>query len=194
MLTPVLGRMADNLEAVVKADEETRQKIAESLEKHFVGINVAYNSAMENFNEFSDGLKAEVQGIAQRRRWRHARFARTRRRGEVRSPRLCNTGSGTRRETGSGVKMKCDWYAATLPDTPENVVSYMENNIGGTLKKLKSGLHGYSDRWVLDNEHGNANVTILAGGNNGANPHAFAVATMLFIFVIWFVMCGQIMQ
>ena len=45
--------------------------------------------------------------------------------------------------------MKCDWYAATLPDTPENVVSYMENNIGGTLKKLKSGLHGYSDRWVL---------------------------------------------
>ena len=30
--------------------------------------------------------------------------------------------------------MKCDWYAATLPDTPENVVSYMENNIGGTLK------------------------------------------------------------
>ena len=66
MLTPVLGRMADNLEAVAKADEETRQKIAESLEKHFVGINVAYNSAMENLNEFSDGLKAEVQGIAQR--------------------------------------------------------------------------------------------------------------------------------
>ena len=32
--------------------------------------------------------------------------------------------------------MKCDWYAATLPDTPENVVSYMENNIGGTLKSL----------------------------------------------------------
>ena len=26
MLTPVLGRMADNLEAVAKADEETRQK------------------------------------------------------------------------------------------------------------------------------------------------------------------------
>ena len=26
----------------------------------------------------------------------------------------------------------------------------------------------------LDNEYGNANVTILAGGNNGANPHAFA--------------------
>lgn len=70
--------------------------------------------------------------------------------------------------------MKCDWYAATIPDTPENIVSYMENNIGGSLKKLKSGLHGYSDRWVLDNEQGNANVTILAGGNNGARPHAFA--------------------
>lgn len=27
MLAPVLGRMADNLEAVVKADEETRKKI-----------------------------------------------------------------------------------------------------------------------------------------------------------------------
>ena len=90
--------------------------------------------------------------------------------------------------------MKCDWYAATLPDTPENVVSYMENNIGGTLKKLKSGLHGYSDRWVLDNEHGNANVTILAGGNNGANPMLLLVAITLFIFVNWFGRCGRSIQ
>lgn len=70
--------------------------------------------------------------------------------------------------------MKCDWYSATIPDDPQTIISYMENNIGGTLKKLKSGLYGYSDRWVLDDDKGNANVTILAGGNNGANPNVFA--------------------
>ena len=103
MLTPVLGRMADNLEAVAKADEETRQKIAESLEKHFVGINVAYNSAMENFNEFSDGLKAEVQGIAQRGGDGGMRVSRGRVDAAKRDTPDCVTrGSGTRRETGSG--------------------------------------------------------------------------------------------
>lgn len=103
MLTPVLGRMADNLEAVVKADEETRQKIAESLEKHFVGINVAYNSAMENFNEFSDGLKAEVQGIAQRGGDGGMRVSRGRvDAAKCEAPDCVTRGSGTRRETGSG--------------------------------------------------------------------------------------------
>ena len=43
MLTPVLGRMADNLEAVAKADEETRSRIAESLEKHFFSVNNKLN-------------------------------------------------------------------------------------------------------------------------------------------------------
>ena len=66
MLTPVLGRMADNLEAVAKADEETRQKIAESLEKHFVAVNGACNIAMKNLDEFSDSLDAEVKAIERR--------------------------------------------------------------------------------------------------------------------------------
>ena len=37
MLTPVLGRMADNLEAVAKADEETRQKNRRELGKALCG-------------------------------------------------------------------------------------------------------------------------------------------------------------
>lgn len=70
--------------------------------------------------------------------------------------------------------MRCDWYAATIPDTPENVIGFLQNNIGGELKRLKTGLNGYSTRWTLDDENGNPNAIILAGGNNGANPHAFA--------------------
>lgn len=70
--------------------------------------------------------------------------------------------------------MRCDWYAATIPDTPENVIGFLQNNIGGELKRLKTGLNGYSTRWTLDDEKGNPNAIILAGGNNGANPHAFA--------------------
>lgn len=70
--------------------------------------------------------------------------------------------------------MHCDWYAATIPDNVENVIGFLQNNLGGELKRLKSGLNGYSSRWVIDDEYGNANATILAGGNNNANPHAFA--------------------
>ena len=64
MLTPVLGRMADNLEAVAKADAETRQKISESLETHFCSVSKVYDSAMDEFQKFSDGLDVEVEGMA----------------------------------------------------------------------------------------------------------------------------------
>lgn len=70
--------------------------------------------------------------------------------------------------------MRCDWYAATIPDTPQNVIGFLQNNIGGQLKRLKTGMNGYSNRWALDDENGNPNAIILAGGNNGANTHAFS--------------------
>lgn len=103
MLTPVLGRMADNLEAVAKADEETRQKIAESLEKHFVAVNVACNIAMKNLDEFSDSLDAEVKAIERRSGRDAMRVPRARSSAVTREAPDCVTrGSGTRRETGSG--------------------------------------------------------------------------------------------
>ena len=103
MLTPVLGRMADNLEAVAKADEETRQKIAESLEKHFVAVNDACNIAMQNLDEFSDILDADVKAIA-RRSGRDAMCEPRARSSAVtrEAPDCVTRGSGTRRETGSG--------------------------------------------------------------------------------------------
>ena len=61
MLTPVLGRMADNLEAVAKADEETRQKIADSLEKHFVAVNGACNIAMKTWMNFQTALMQKLR-------------------------------------------------------------------------------------------------------------------------------------
>ena len=76
MLTPVLGRMADNLEAVAKADEETRQKIAESLEKHFVAVNGACNIAMKNLMNFQTALMQKLYYRAPQRKGRDARAAR----------------------------------------------------------------------------------------------------------------------
>ena len=98
-LTPVLERMADNLEAVVKADEETRRKIANSLEKHFLAASSAYDVAMENFDDFSDSL----QEIAQRNGDGGMRVPRGRGDDSLRDTPDCVTrGSGTERETGSG--------------------------------------------------------------------------------------------
>lgn len=103
MLTPVLGRMADNLEAVARADEETRRKIAESLESHFVSANESYKSVLKDLEDFSDGLDAHVKGIAQRGGDGGMRVQRGRIDAAKRDTPDCVTrGSGTQRETGSG--------------------------------------------------------------------------------------------
>lgn len=70
--------------------------------------------------------------------------------------------------------MFCDWYAATIPDSYQNVIGFISNNIGGNYKQMSKGVNGYDCRAVFDDENGNPNATILWGGNNGANPHAFA--------------------
>lgn len=104
MLTPVLGRMADNLEAVARADEETRSRIAESLEKHFVSVNRVYGEAVRSLDSLSETLDSEVKGGARGGADGGMRAPRGRvgaASGEA--PDCVTRGSGTFRETGSGV-------------------------------------------------------------------------------------------
>lgn len=78
--------------------------------------------------------------------------------------------------------MRCDWYAATIPDSYENVIGFLQNNLGGKLKRLKTGMNGYASRWILEDAKGNTNAVILAGGNNNAYPHAFATSDKAICF------------
>lgn len=103
MLTPVLGRMADNLEAVAKADEETRSRIAESLEKHFFSVNKIYGEAVKSLDCLSEELDSQVKGGARGDADGGMRVRRGR--GGVASgeaPDCVTRGSGPLRETGSG--------------------------------------------------------------------------------------------
>lgn len=103
MLAPVLGRMADNLEAVVKADEETRKKILESAEKHFIRTTEFYNAALKDFDRFSDKLGEQVEGMARNRDDSDMRVPRGRV-GAVacEAPDCVTRGSGTLKSTRSG--------------------------------------------------------------------------------------------
>lgn len=69
--------------------------------------------------------------------------------------------------------MKCDWYAATVPDDYQTVMGVLSNNLGGEWVKKPRGLNGYTTQFHLVDEFG-LNATLLAGGNNGSNPHVFA--------------------
>ena len=103
MLTPVLGRMADNLEAVAKADEETRSRIAESLEKHFFSVNKIYGEVVKSLDCLSEELDSQVKGGARGGADGGMRVTRGRSgtaSGE--SPDCVTRGSGTQRETGLG--------------------------------------------------------------------------------------------
>jgi hypothetical protein len=103
MLTPVLGRMADNLEAVAKADEETRSRIAESLEKHFFSVNKIYGEAVKSLDCFSEELDSQVKGSARGGADGGMRALRGRVGGASgEAPDCVTRGSGTQRETGSG--------------------------------------------------------------------------------------------
>ena len=103
MLTPVLGRMADNLEAVAKADEETRSRIAESLEKHFFSVNKIYREAVKSLDCFSEELDSQVKGSARGGADGGMRAPRGRVDGASgEAPDCVTRGSGTQRETGSG--------------------------------------------------------------------------------------------
>ena len=103
MLTPVLGRMADNLEAVAKADEETRSRIAESLEKHFFSVNKIYGEVVKSLDCLSEELDSQVKGGA--RGGADGGMRGTRGRSGTASgeaPDCVTRGSGTQRETGLG--------------------------------------------------------------------------------------------
>lgn len=103
MLTPVLGRMADNLEAVAKADEQTRSRIAESLEKHFLSANKIYGEALKSLDCLSEDLESQVKGGARGGADGGMRLRRGRSGAASGEAPVCVTrGSGTQRETGSG--------------------------------------------------------------------------------------------
>lgn len=73
--------------------------------------------------------------------------------------------------------MKCDWYAATIPDNHQNIISFLTDNLDGTVKLGRNGMNGYSNKVFIDNsDTGIQLATVLFGGNNGAYPHAFATS------------------
>ena len=70
-----------------------------------MAVNGACNIAMKNLDEFSDSLDAEVKAIERRSGRDAMRVPRARSSAVTREAPDCVTrGSGTRRETGSGVR------------------------------------------------------------------------------------------
>ncbi|WP_308030947.1 replication initiation factor domain-containing protein, partial [Neisseria lactamica] len=92
------------------------------------------------------------------------------------NPRIVTRGLGTenRRADRGSSDMHCDWYSATISDSFYNILGYCRNNLGGELRFGSRGRYGYQKSCFLDDENGNPNVSILWGGNGGANPNASA--------------------
>lgn len=65
-----------------------------------------------------------------------------------------------------------DWYSATLYDDELGAVEGLEAVMGGHVEEGK-GMHGYERGYVIVNESGIV-ARVLAGGNKGAKPHAWA--------------------
>lgn len=55
-VTPVLGRMADNLEKVKVADEKIKQQLRESADRSLDALEVLRSEAMGHFDNFSADL------------------------------------------------------------------------------------------------------------------------------------------
>lgn len=69
--------------------------------------------------------------------------------------------------------MQCDYYAATINDSKNNVLGALEASLGGNVLPMKSGMHNYAEGYkIIASEE--VVATVFAGGNNGANPHAFS--------------------
>lgn len=69
--------------------------------------------------------------------------------------------------------MQCDWYAATIKASENNVLSVLKSEYGTDVKDI-SGKNGYEDGIQFLNKFGDVEVTMFTGGNNGASPHVFA--------------------
>lgn len=71
--------------------------------------------------------------------------------------------------------MKFDWYQATIPDHPLDVVSAVLAGLaeGGEVREGR-GLHGYRQSFGIHKADGDRVALVLCGGNNGAHPNVTA--------------------
>lgn len=71
--------------------------------------------------------------------------------------------------------MRFDWYQATIPDHPLEVVEAVLAHLapGGEVREGR-GLHGYGQSFTVKRSDGDRAALILCGGNNGAHPNAQA--------------------
>lgn len=71
--------------------------------------------------------------------------------------------------------MRFDWYQATIPDHPLEVVEAVLARLapGGQVTEGR-GLHGYGQSFTVRRSDGDRAALILCGGNNGARPNAQA--------------------
>lgn len=70
--------------------------------------------------------------------------------------------------------MKFDWYAATIADTPQNVVDGLRAAWPDEALSVQAGrpMHGYKHAWEILGQSG-VKSRVLYGGDNGA-PHAWS--------------------
>jgi len=69
--------------------------------------------------------------------------------------------------------MRFDWYAATIPDTPNRVISTLADGLGAEPVPGRA-MHGYTQGIDFQHPDRGTVARLLCGGNRGANPNAWA--------------------
>lgn len=71
--------------------------------------------------------------------------------------------------------MRFDWYQATIPDHPLDVVSAVHERLApGGLVQEGRGQNGYRQTFTVRQSDGDRVAVVMCGGNNGAHPNAMA--------------------
>lgn len=80
--------------------------------------------------------------------------------------------------------MRLDWYSATVPVTPALLLEAVADGLGASVQRCRP-LHGYAQGFEFRRDD-TVIARMLAGGNNDANPHAWASGddTMEFVGVV----------
>ena len=76
---------------------------------------------------------------------------------------------------GEGIAMRFDWYQATIPDHPLDVVQAVHSSLapGGEVQEGR-GQNGYRQTFTIRQQDGDRVAVVMCGGNNGAHPNAMA--------------------
>lgn len=71
--------------------------------------------------------------------------------------------------------MRFDWYQATIPDHPLDVVQAVHSRLapGGEVQEGR-GQNGYRQTFTVRQADGDRVAVVMCGGNNGAYPNAMA--------------------